>query len=234
VPVGISFTSATAAEQRRTASSDQTGAERSASGAPTPLATAPRSAGVVINGDSRGDLNSTQGPATVIVTNSTDLNALAEAVTLAALGEHVTIAGSTFAAGAGAGGLAIDLGTIHERTLTLQDSTFSADVIKARSFGTGGKDSLIISGSTFNAAQLIRLYADGDSTLRFRGDVRLNSPTSDIAGSRVTIDAGSTVTASGNVRVFTDAADFDTPGRGSLHAAGSKTVQPFAERPRRF
>jgi len=185
--------------------------------------------GVSVAGGGGGDLNSEEGPGTITVANSSDLNALAQAVALASLGENLTVENSNFVS---PGGVNIDAGTIFERTLTLTNNTIVADIIKARGFNNGGRDALVIEGGRYDAGRLIRLYAAGDSTLRFRGDVELNSPVSQLAGRTVQIDAGGTVRASGNVRVHADTHNYDAPGFGTLEAAGGTTRSDFDSRSR--
>ncbi len=230
MPVGITISS-TGADQVRDATNTAAGGAAVSASATGGQGTSSTDVSVS-GGSSRGDLNSNNGPATIAVTNSTDLNALAEAVTLAALGENITVSGSNFTRGTGQGGINLDLGTINERLLKLANSNFSADVIKARSFNNGLRDALLIEGGTFNAAQLLRLYAEGNSTLRFRGQVTLNSLRTELAGKRVSIDAGGRVLVNGNVLVFTDDADFDKVGRGNLEATGTKQIQPHGGRGR--
>lgn len=185
----------------------------------------------VSNSGSRGDLDlAPPAGSTISVRNSSDLNALAQSVILASFGESISVETSTFSRLPGI--INIDAGTIFERTLSLQQSTFSADVIKARGFQGAGQDALVIDGSAFNAAQIVRLYAEGGGTLRFRGNVTLNTPQADLAGSVVQIDGGGRVQATGVVRVSSDAHRYDAPGFGTLEAAGGKTAVPFAARPR--
>ena len=187
--------------------------------------------GVSIGGSSnRGDLNDQESePAVIQVTNSTDLSALAQAVALASFGEDLEISDSNFAS---AGGVNIDAGTIFERTLTLRNTTIVADIIKARAYNNGGRDALVIDGGRFDAGRLVRLYAEGDSTLRFRGEVEIESPLTQLAAKRVEVDAGSRVRASGSVRIDADAHNYDRAGYGTIEAAGGKTTGAFSERSR--
>lgn len=189
-------------------------------------------AGVSLGEDeNRGDLNNeSEQPVVVTVSNSSDLNALAQAVALASFGENIDIENSSFSRTPG--GINIDAGTIFERTLTLRNSTFAADVIKARSFQNGGRDALIIDGTRFDASALVRLYAEGASTLRFRGDVQINSPLTQLAGQTVRVDAGGRVRASGAVKVNATNHQYDAAGFGTIEAAGSKTRAAFEGRSR--
>lgn len=181
--------------------------------------------------DDRGDLNTeSEEPIVITVSDSSDLNALAQAVALASFGENVEVENSTFSRTPGA--INIDAGTIFERTLTLRNSAFAADVIKARGFQNGGRDALVIDGSRFDASTLVRLYAEGAATLRFRGDVEINSPLTQLAGQTVRVDAGSTVRASGAVNVNATNHQYDTPGFGTIEAAGLKMQGTFEGRSR--
>lgn len=183
------------------------------------------------NANARGDLDSAPSAETAItVSNSSDLNALSQAIILAAFGEKITVENSNFTRKPGA--INMDAGTIFERTLSLNQSTFAADVIKARSFNAPGTDALVINGGAFNASQILRLYAEGGGALRFSGEVSLSGPATDLAGSVVQIDPGSRVRATGNVRVFSDDHRYDREGFGTLESTTPKTALPFANRPR--
>ncbi|MFN0125310.1 MAG: hypothetical protein ACKV19_01330 [Verrucomicrobiales bacterium] len=189
-----------------------------------------RAAGVTVaNESTRGDLDQTAPPVAITVRHSTDLNALAQAVALASFGEPIVVEDSVFTRPGG--GINADAGEIHARTLTFTRTTLAADVIKARSYQTGGRDALVVDGSRFDAARLVRLYAGGAGTLRFRGDVTLNAPQVDLAGSSVVIDPGSRVSSTGKVSVFADVHGYDQPGTGVLEAT-VKERRTHAERPR--
>jgi hypothetical protein len=177
----------------------------------------PQSAGIAVTGAGafgRGDLDSKGPKATVTVTDSADINALAEALVFTSLGENLAIKNSNFSNPGSA--IILDLETAFQRTLTLTNTTLSADVVKARGFSAPNRDGLVIDGSRFNASTLLRLYSEGGSTLRFRGNVELNSPLSELAARQIIIEAGGKVNAAGDLRVFTDKAEFDKAGRGSL------------------
>ena len=188
--------------------------------------------GVSIGGNgSGGDLNAQPDePVVVSVINSTDLNALAQAVALASLGEDLLVEGSSF--NRTPGGINIDAGTAWERTLTLRNSLFAADVIKARGFQNNGADGLIIENSRFDASTLVRLYSEGSSKLRFRGNVEINSPLAQFAGQTVQVDAGSVVRASGNVKVNASSHNYDAAGFGTIEAVGEKTRGSYESRSR--
>jgi hypothetical protein len=179
----------------------------------------------------RGDLNSTSDvPAVISVTDSSDLNAVAQAVVLASFGENILVENSTFTRKPG--GINVDGGTIFERTLTLRNSYLTADVIKARAFQNGGRDALLIDGSQFDASALVRLYAEGAGKLRFRGNVTINSPNTQLAGQTVEVDAGSKVTASGALKVNATNHNYDAAGFGVIESAGEKTRGSFEQRSR--
>ncbi|MCB1098614.1 MAG: hypothetical protein KDN22_23785 [Verrucomicrobiae bacterium] len=181
--------------------------------------------------ENRGDLNNdSEQPVVITVSDSADLNALAQAVALASFGENIEVENSTFVRSPG--GINIDAGTIFERTLTLRSSTFAADVIKARGFQNGGRNALVIDGSRFDASTLVRLYAEGAATLLFRGDVEINSPLVQLAGQTVRVDAGGKVRAGGAINVNATNHQYDVAGFGTIEAAGSKTRAPYDSRPR--
>jgi hypothetical protein len=190
--------------------------------------TEPTLAGVSLStAGGRGEIVGGTEKATVTVDNSSDLNALVEALAFTNLGEQLTLKNSNFS---NPGALVIDLGDSVDRTLTLQNTTLASDIIKVRSFAGAGRDSLLIDGGRFDAGQLIRLYGEGLGTVRFRGNIQLNSPVTDIAGKRVTVDTGGSVTGSGAVNVHTDKADFNKANFGTLSGAGGLTVGPHAGR----
>ncbi len=95
------------------------------------------------------------------------------------------------------------------------------DVIKAQVLSTGGQ--LIISGGSYLGnpsapASLVRLYGDGASGVRFSGDNRIYSLSTDIAGKSVTIDSGGVVRLShpAGTRVFTDQPNFNNGSHGNF------------------
>jgi ferric-dicitrate binding protein FerR (iron transport regulator) len=140
-------------------------------------------------------------------------------------------------------GVSVDAGVIDLQSqrgnITLANTVMSADAIKARTLAPDG--TIVISGSTLDASNLIRLYANGSN-----GSVRFTGPSSslsagliDIAGKTVTIDAGTQVQVNGNLRVFTDNAQFSNAGatgRGTFVDMESTPVEvnkrTFRERPR--
>jgi hypothetical protein len=218
-------TSSASASGSSSSSSQNSGSTSTSAASPA----APRSPGVG-SSDTVGNLDQ-KDIATVVVSvkNSTDLNTLVEGLTLAQAGESLLFEGNTYTRRPGT--ISVDAGTFLNRNLTLRNNVITADVIKARGFQQGGRDSLVIEGGQFNATQTIKLYGEGVSTLRFRGAVQLNAPQSDLAGSRVAVDAGSTVTATGNVRVYSDDHAYNRPGSGTLTAPTTQSL-PHASRPR--
>lgn len=122
--------------------------------------------------------------------------------------------------------------------LSLTNSVVSGDVIRARTLGPDG--TLLINGTTFNAASALKLYAEGSNgQVRFSGNSSLNSPSATLAGKTVTIDPGVSVSVSSpaNFRVYTDNAQFsnNSPnGYGAFTNDGAPfTVnqQGFGNRP---
>ena len=106
--------------------------------------------------------------------------------------------------------------------VTIRNAQLAADAIRIRGFSPSG-DALIIDGSTFNAAQFIKLYAEGVSTLRFRNNVSLNTPLAIIAGKIVEVDSGGAVSISGKGRVLTDTDNYNKAGFGTINAGGGLT-----------
>jgi hypothetical protein len=117
--------------------------------------------------------------------------------------------------------------------VNLRNVIANADVIRARAFSSAGADALVIEGGSYNAAGLLRFYAEGASTLRFRGNVSLNAANADFAGQRVTVDQGGNVNFSNSntlVRVFADDHDYNIPTRGNInHPEISR--ETFSSRP---
>ena len=86
---------------------------------------------------------------------------------------------------------------------------------------------MIIDGSTLTASQLIHLYAEGASDLVFRNHVVLNAPVAELAGKNVRVDAAGRVDVSGRAEVYTDNAQFNNAGHGSLNANGGVTLHSY-------
>jgi hypothetical protein len=103
--------------------------------------------------------------------------------------------------------------------VTLQNAQLSAASLRVRGFADGS-DALVVDGSTLNATQLIKLYAEGASTLRFRNTVTLDTPLAVLAGRTVEVDSGGSVNISGKGRVYTDHANYNKSGYGTIQAQG--------------
>lgn len=115
--------------------------------------------------------------------------------------------------------------------ISIRNAQLMADTIKVRAYTPSG-DALIIDGSTFNAGALIRLYAEGVSTLRFRNNVTLNARQVDLAGQTVEVDPGGAVQFSGKGRVFTDQRNFNAGGYGTIQGPSPLTLKPYSGRPK--
>ena len=96
----------------------------------------------------------------VVVENSTDLAALAAALTKAESGGNILVANSQFNSGGGT--VKINAGGIAARTVRLRDVQVSAGVIRANAFNAGGRDGLVIDGGNYRAAESIHLLSGGD------------------------------------------------------------------------
>ena len=180
-------------------------------------------------------------PSTLRIHNSSEIVALLAAVDLLVKRGEISIESSTIAA---KGKLQIDamLAEMDENRqpittrglVTLRDVQLNARAIRVRGYADGG-DALIVDGSTFNAAQLIKLYAEGASTLRFRNTVSLNTAVAILAGKTVEVDPGGVVTITGKGRVFTDNPHFNTPGfvtspgHGKIEAEKGLTLKGLAD-----
>jgi hypothetical protein len=111
----------------------------------------------------------------------------------------------------------------------LQDAQLTAASIRVRGFADGA-DALIVDGSQFNATQLIKLYAEGASTLRFRNAVSLNTPLAVLAGKTVQVDNGGSVSISGKGRVYTDSDNYNKAGYGTIQAKGGLIKKGYSVR----
>ena len=161
------------------------------------------------------------------ITNSSEVAALAGALRVLNKGGSIVVDGSTLRA---TGQILMDGSASNSGFISLRNATLNAATIKARAFGTGA-DALVIDGSTLNADQMIELYADGASTLRFRNQVTLNTNQAIIAGKTVEVDAGGRVDVRGRADVYTDSARFNTSGYGTINAGGGVTTRPFSGTP---
>ena len=119
---------------------------------------------------------------------------------------------------------------LADSPLQFLNANLSADVIRARGY-SGSGDSLLIDGSTFNASTMLKLYGEGAGTVRFRNTVQLNTPLAIIAGQTVIVDPGGNVQITGQGRIYTDNAKFNTPSQGTIQATGSLSTSPHANRP---
>ncbi|HEV7405091.1 MAG TPA: hypothetical protein VGO11_19260 [Chthoniobacteraceae bacterium] len=111
----------------------------------------------------------------------------------------------------------------------LGDAHLVAQAIRVRGFADG-TDALVINGTRFNATQLIKLYAEGASTLRFQGDVKLTSKLSVLAGKTIQVDSGGTVTLGGRGLIFTDNEHFNTGAWGTIEPRLKLTHDTFDHR----
>lgn len=166
----------------------------------------------------------------ITLRNSSQLAALVGAITIQSKGGPISIDTSTLTAG---GMLTLDTkdpATLTGSPIGLSNATLSADIIRARGYSAAG-DALLIDGSSFTAASLIKLYAEGASALRFKNHVQLTTPHAILAGQTVIVDPGGSVSISGQGSVFTDSAQFNIPGRGTLSAGSGLMVAPHAQKP---
>ena len=166
----------------------------------------------------------------ISLTNSTQLSAIVGAITVQSKGGPISVDASALTAAT-----TITLDSLNAASLTgspvvITSATLSADIIRARGYSAAG-DALIIDGSTFTAKSLIKLYGEGVSTLRFRNHVQLNTPLAIIAGKTVVVDPGGSVNITGQGRIHTDSAQFNTAGQGTINAGGGLSVQSFGTRP---
>ncbi|MDB6135335.1 MAG: hypothetical protein JWM59_3578 [Verrucomicrobiales bacterium] len=187
----------------------------------------------------------------ILVRNSSQLLALASTgtVKLTTNGSQIQVSDSILTGGTSLsssgtpGEILIDAmaGASPVDTLVqLNNVTASADVIRARSYNSGERDALVITGGRYDAASAIKFYAEGVSKLRFVGNVALNTPEAALAGKIVQVDAGGTVTGSGRVVVYADDHRYNTSPTsggtqyGNIRAnggSGSPTPSKFEARP---
>jgi hypothetical protein len=178
------------------------------------------------------NIGSSDTPTTVVLNNSSELNALLGAITIQSKGKPITIDASILKAKT----ITIDSLLANSTdpapvTLTGQPEpsasapAMSADIIRARGYNPIG-DALIINGGYYRATQMIKLYAEGDaSNLRFTGTVILVTPTAHLAGKSVSVDADSSVTIIGHGVIHADNHNYDIldapdpdPDRGTISA----------------
>jgi hypothetical protein len=117
--------------------------------------------------------------------------------------------------------------------VNLRNVTASADVIRARGFNSGGRDALVIDGGSYTARSLLRFYAEGASTLRFRGNVALDTPDAILAGRTVEVDRGGNVNIRGRGTVYADFHNYNNNNNvnGTINASSGLTTSGFGGRP---
>ncbi len=171
-------------------------------------------------------------PISITIRNSSELAALAGSIKFDSGGQPILVDSSILRANPATGQIVLDAGENGD-TLTLRNSTLSADVIKARGHSASG-DAVIVDGGSYLAGTMLKFYATGASMLRFRGNVTIDSPLSVFSGSTVQVDAGGSVRSTGTVNVYTNQANFNTAGFGTITtrtnevpAGVAPTVLPF-------
>jgi hypothetical protein len=114
--------------------------------------------------------------------------------------------------------------------ITVENAHLIAEAIRLRGFAQGA-DALVIDGSTLSASQLIELFAEGASTIRFRNDVTLKTALAILAGQTVEVDPGGNVQITGKGKVYTDHANFNSGGFGTIQASKGLSVGQFSKAP---
>jgi hypothetical protein len=173
-------------------------------------------------------------PSTIVLKNSTVLQALVGSITVQSKGQPITIDGSTLTA---ATDILID-GIENGGIVNLKNATMSADTIRARGFSTAA-DALIIEGGSFTARNFIKFYAESASKLLFKGNVTLDTPLATFAGQTVEVEAGGTVNnlkAGGQINVHSDTHHYNStgnvsPGFGTITSPGGVNSLPHGSRP---
>ena len=168
---------------------------------------------------------SAAGPAPVItIRNSSQLQALAalSRIDITTTGGRILVSDSSLRAGAE---ILIDTtDPLRDGFVELRNVVANADVIRARAFASGGRDGLLIDGGTYNAASLLRFYSEGDSRLRFRGRVFLNTPDAILAARIVEVDRAGNVSISGRGTVYADDHRYNNGGiNGNMNASQGLT-----------
>ncbi|MGK0189515.1 MAG: hypothetical protein ACI9R3_005332 [Verrucomicrobiales bacterium] len=191
------------------------------------------SKGLTVEGstvEATSNLNVQSNGVKIAITDSSQLASLAGQVALLSNGGNINVLNSVLTANASGGEVLIDTEMANaDSVISIMNSMVSADTIRMRAFGSSG-DSIIIDNSTMDANRLIQLYAEGVSTLRFRGDVKLNTPEAILAGHNVQVDSGGNVTASGIARIYADERHYNNDGFGGLSASEIREGS-FQERP---
>ena len=167
----------------------------------------------------------------VTLQNSTQLAALVGSITVLSKGGAITVDASSLTAGGTITLDALDLDDPSANGLvTLRNASMSADIIRVRGATPSG-DALLIDGGTFNAATMLKFYAESTSTLRFRNNVTLNTPHAILSGHTVRVDAGGSVNVSGRADVHAQNHQYNTPGNGTISAGGGLNQNSHASRP---
>lgn len=167
-------------------------------------------------------------PSKITIRNSSQLLALAGSIQMDAGGRAITVAGSTLRADATSGQIVMEGDTV-----TLNNATMNADVIKARGHSASG-DAVIVDGGSFVARTVLKFYATGAAILRFKGNVSITSPLSVFSARTVEVENGGRVSSTGAINVYTDLANFNRAGFGEVISRTSEipggttpVVQPF-------
>ena len=166
----------------------------------------------------------------ITIRNSSELAAIAASINVFSKGGRITITDSALK---NAKAILVDAFDPDDATasgiVTIRNAQLAADAIRVRAFSPSG-NALIIDGSSFNAAQFIKLYAEGASKLLFRNNVSLNTPIAVLAGKTVEVSAGGAVSISGQGRIFTDNENFNKGAFGTIQAGGGLIKGSFGNR----
>ncbi|MEZ5329799.1 MAG: FG-GAP repeat protein [Verrucomicrobiales bacterium] len=182
---------------------------------------------------SAGDVqlqSDTGSPITIQIQNSSQLLALAQgaATTLNSSGGNISVDGSKLQAGKT---LLLDTrDPTMDAMISVKDSSLFADLVKARAFNSGGRDAILIDNSTIDADSLLRLYAEGASTLRFRNNVNLKTQLAQLAGKTVEVDPGGNVIVDGTAEVYSDKHNYNRDTFGTINAQSVKQSR-YSDRP---
>jgi FecR-like protein len=150
----------------------------------------------------------------------------------------ININGGTYNVGLGAGGTFLSY-IDGNGTITFNNASAHADVLKAGVFGTNGM--LNVSGGMLSANTTLKLYAPGSNgTLNFISSVTLSSGTAiDLAANTITIQPSVLVTiagAGGAANIYTTNANYSgfggtNPSNGTFGGNGANAPQPLANAP---
>lgn len=178
-------------------------------------------------------LASSPGGAGITITDSSQLRSLASSIGIALLthGAPIAVRDSQLSASH----ILIDtVDPAANSLIDLRNATLNGDLIRARGFNTADRDALVISGSTINAADMIKFYAEGSSRLRFQGNVDLNlsqGGNAILAGRIVQVDEGGAVRVRGDAQVYRDIDNYNKNGYGTITATGKQADLPYGRRP---